>query len=242
MKSLPLLLSILFPFSLIAKSDSNAFPSKNDLLTLATTLRVDVENIQFLERVIFNSVNAEKRNSFDGYRGYVAAMDDELYMILHTRLKARRQDILVIPCDRVEGISYNNHQVQFKFNRQVLVVRFEELDSVKKAGERHPIFARLLLDGGVSNWHPPRFYDLQGYKKALWVFLQQNHRSSILIQNQIVVDDSLPPMTTAFITMQISGTLQGGPGVINLLSTFHEKATATSRFFDTILSDCKRRS
>lgn len=134
---------------------------------MATTLRVDVENIQFLERVIFNSVNAEKRNSFDGYRGYVAAMDDDLYMILHTRLKARRQDILVIPCDRVEGISYNNHQVQFKFNRQVLVVRFEELDSVKKAGERHPIFARLLLDGGVSNWHPPRFYDLQGYKKAL---------------------------------------------------------------------------
>ena len=86
-------------------------------------------------------------------------------MILHKRLKARKQDVCVIPFKEIGGISINDHQVQIKSSRQVVVVEFEGFIPVEKVVARNREITKLLLAKGVASWEPSRYYNLDGYKK-----------------------------------------------------------------------------
>ena len=168
MKLLPVLLAFFIPLCLAAKDKSTAFPTEQDLVTLAKTIHVETENIQFLERAVFNSGVKFQTESFDGYRGFVAVTETAMYLILHKRLKARREDSCVIPFKGIEGISFNDHQVQMKCRRQVVIVEFDASISGEKEMPQHLKFAKLLLAKGVASWQPRRHFHMRGYKNSLF--------------------------------------------------------------------------
>ena len=164
MKTLPLLLSLLFPLGLLAEEASDSFPTVQDRLTLAKTLGVESEEIQFLERAEFNSVWKRHDRTVKAFRGYVAATDSEIFLILNDRLDARQSDVWSMGIEYLRGVYSTDQQMVVNTHRlQAVVIKFEERDKDLHEGLKH-----FLIGRGVrSDWEPPNTYTLREFKKPL---------------------------------------------------------------------------
>ena len=166
MKVIPLLFVLWIPLCVAAGNDTESFTSEKDLSNLAKSIEVEVEAIKFLKPAIFNSINDNKKGDFEGYRGFVAATDCELVLVLNKSLKPRRQDLCIIPFEYLGGISRDEDQVQMKYRRQVIVVEFWDSFSKGANMNQHSEFFHHLRMSGVKVWEPSKNYDLVSYKKA----------------------------------------------------------------------------
>lgn len=164
MKALPLLLALVLPFGLFAEAVSDSFPTDQDRLTLAKTLRVESEKIQFLERADFNSVVKRFDRRVKAFRGYVAATESEMFLILNDRLDARKSDVWSIDIESLRGVFSTEYQVVVNTHRlQAVVIEFEE-----KGKNLHKGLMRFLVERGVdATWEPPNTYTLRDFKKPL---------------------------------------------------------------------------
>jgi hypothetical protein len=165
MKKLLLLLAFLIPFCLTAKDEAESFPTKQDTAILAESLFLESEEILFLGRGNFNSVTGVrfgKGRPFTGFTGYVAATNNNLYLILGSRLKPRRDDVLVVPFAEIYGVSHIDDQVQLKCEDFFVIAEFK--GSISKA--QHTNLSQLLTNRGVASWNPEGFYNLTGTKSS----------------------------------------------------------------------------
>ena len=165
MNKLFIIVILFIPFCLAAKEKSESFPTEKDLASLAETLYLEPGDIQFIGRCNFNSVTGTrfgKGRPFAGYAGYVAATETNLYLILGNRLKTRKDDILVVPFGEINGVSYNDDQVQLKCGDFIIIIEFK--GSASKAQNTN--LAQLLSQGGVDLWKPEGYYNLVDTKNS----------------------------------------------------------------------------
>ncbi len=164
MKIIPLLIALLIPFGLFAEETSNSFPTDQDRSTLAKTLGVGSKEIQFLHRADFNSVFKRDGRSVSAFRGYVAATDLEIFLILNDRLDARRSDVWSMGIEHLRGVVSTDQQVVVNSHpMHAVVIEFEE-----KAKGLHADLKSFLVERGVRrDWEPPNSYTLREFKKPV---------------------------------------------------------------------------
>ncbi|MCB1120885.1 MAG: hypothetical protein KJT03_05010 [Verrucomicrobiae bacterium] len=168
MKSIPLIIALSLPGFLNAKTEPTTFLSPEQIAVAAERLYLQIEDLQFLGKGTFNSVRENHKRSFSGYRGFVAATKEDIYLILGTRLEAKHDDILVIPIAAVEGVSNSDHQIRFKCGDYVIVANFTDSNNGEDQAGRHQRFTQILLKNGVELWMPPKEYKMVG-TRIPWV-------------------------------------------------------------------------
>ena len=155
MKHIALFLIVLSPNCLIAENQAQ---SDNERINLAKFLGIESSEIRYLEKGIFNSVFKRQRRSFEGFSGYIAATDTELYLMVNRIDKLREIDICALPINAIDGVSFDEQQLQIKFSLQVVVIRLEENEN----------FAGYLLAQGVPLWDSAKTYTMENKKNPLF--------------------------------------------------------------------------
>jgi hypothetical protein len=164
MNYIPLILALLIPFCLSAEDVSDSFPLEKDLAMLAATLGVEAKEIQFLERAEFNLVFKPDDRSVKAFRGYVAATDSEIFLILNDRLDARKSDVWSMGIEYVRGVVSTDHQVVVSTHPpNAVVIEFEN-----KAKDLHAGLMNFLIERGVrKDLEPPNAYTLRDFSKPV---------------------------------------------------------------------------
>lgn len=164
MRKLPLLLALMIPCGILAEDALDYLPTDQDRSILAKTLGVEADEIQFFERADFNSVFKRDARRVKAFRGYVAATDSEIFLILHDRLKARRSDVWSMRIEHLRGVVSTDRQVVVNTHpMHAVVIEFNE-----KREHLHAELMRFLIKRGVrKDWEPPNTYTLGEFKKPI---------------------------------------------------------------------------